>query len=297
MEKIIEYKLIGIGEFSHGIEESWKFRLNILKYAMKNTNKKINIFSEHSIWMAENIMNDTIYSREKNKFVKYNGIKKEEKIEGGVDGKTVYGHLWQYMAHSLESKIFIEIMKYIRKNRDRIRFIGTDNDKMDRDYDAYKIIMKNYNSNNINFYWAHNHHVDDMEYPMDNMRYIENKRHKWFCGHYLKRRLKEKYCIILSQAYEGENRFNGYCEGKDCERRTWQLKYIYKKFRYMELKKYVDKSKEYQLLENFKEKLIGFSNSYYKGRKNGVQSYDNNKSYNYILFWNRVNRLEPVYKY
>jgi hypothetical protein len=35
-------KLIGIGEFSHGIKESWEFRFNLLKYAMKNSNKKIN---------------------------------------------------------------------------------------------------------------------------------------------------------------------------------------------------------------------------------------------------------------
>jgi len=27
MNKILSYKLIGIGEFSHGIQESWDFRL------------------------------------------------------------------------------------------------------------------------------------------------------------------------------------------------------------------------------------------------------------------------------
>jgi hypothetical protein len=30
MNEILSYKLIGIGEFSHGIEESWDFRFNIL---------------------------------------------------------------------------------------------------------------------------------------------------------------------------------------------------------------------------------------------------------------------------
>ena len=40
MDKILNYKLIGIGEFSHGIMESWIFRFNLLKYAIKNTNKK-----------------------------------------------------------------------------------------------------------------------------------------------------------------------------------------------------------------------------------------------------------------
>jgi hypothetical protein len=199
---------------------------NLLKYAMKNTNKKIVIFNEQSIWMAENIMNNTIWSRTLNKFVTYNKIKKEEKVEGGIDNKTFFGHLWQYMAHSCESKIFLKIIKYIRKNKNRITLIGTDNDTLDRDYPAYEIIMKNLDKNNINFYWAHNHHVDNMKYSLDNLLYIKNKSHKWFCGHYLKEKLKDDYCIILSQAYEGENRFNGYCQGKHCNERTWQLQYI-----------------------------------------------------------------------
>ena len=41
MNEILSYKLIGIGEFSHGIKESWDFRFNVLKYDIKNTNKKI----------------------------------------------------------------------------------------------------------------------------------------------------------------------------------------------------------------------------------------------------------------
>ena len=297
MDKLLQYKLIGIGEFSHGIQESWLFRFKLLKHAIKNTNKKIFIFNEQSIWMAENIMNNTIYSRKLNKFVKYNGIKKEDKVDGGNDGKTYFGHLWQYMAHSCESKIFLKIIKYIRKNKNRITLIGTDNDKIDRDYDAYKIIMKHYKPTNINFYWAHNHHVDDMEYSLDNLLYIKNKKHKWFCGHYLRQNLKDNYCIILSQAYKGEQRFNGYCIGKYCEKRTWQLQYIYKKFKYNELKKYVDKSKDYQLLKSFNNKLIGFSNSYYKGNKQGVQSYNKSNTWNYILFLNKVTKLEPVYEY
>ncbi len=30
MNILLNYNLIGIGEFSHGIQESWKFRLNLL---------------------------------------------------------------------------------------------------------------------------------------------------------------------------------------------------------------------------------------------------------------------------
>jgi len=297
MNKLLQYKLIGIGEFSHGIQESWEFRFNLLKYAVKYTNKKIFIFNEMSIWQAENIMNDTIFSRELTKFITYNKIKIETPVEGNKnDG--VWGKIWQYVGHASESKIFLQIIKYIRKNRDRIILIGIDNDKLDRDYDMYKIIMKNYNPNNINFLWGHNHHVGNYPLSNDTYKYIKNKNHKWYCGYYLKKKLKDNYCIILSQAYEGENRFNGYCIGNNCEIRKWQLKYIYKKFRYTKNKKYVDTSKKYQLLTEFNEKLISFSNSYYNKNKYGVQEYTNNdKNWNYILFWNKVTRLEPMYIY
>ena len=39
MNNLLNYNLIGIGEFSHGIMESWVFRFNLLKYAIKNTDK------------------------------------------------------------------------------------------------------------------------------------------------------------------------------------------------------------------------------------------------------------------
>ena len=43
--------------------------------------------------------------------------------------------------------------------------------------------------------------------------------------------------IILSQSYEGTNRFSGYCIRKNCHKRIWQLKYIYKNFKYQPNKK------------------------------------------------------------
>ena len=289
MNQILSYKLIGIGEFSHGIQESWEFRFKMLKYAMKNTNKKIIIFNEMSSWQAENIINNTIWSRELDKAIKYDGIKYETPIQ---NKNYVGGKLWQYISHSMESNIFLKIIKYIRKNKDRIILYGIDNDKIDRDYDMYKIIMKNYKPTNINFLWAHNAHISDLPLSSDNLNYIKNKNHKWFCGHYLKNKLKDDYCIILSQAYEGENRFNGYCIGDACYTRTWQLNYFYNKFKYAKNKKYVNENKKYKLLTEYNEPLIAFSNSYYKDNKYGIQSYDNIKTFNYILFWNRVSRLE-----
>ena len=185
----------------------------------------------------------------------------------------------------------MKIIKYIRKNKDRIKIIGIDNDKIDRDYDMYKIIMKNYKATHINFLWASNHHVADLPLTNDNLKYIKNKNHKWFLGHYLKKKFKDNYCIMLSQAFEGTNRFNGYCIGENCEERTWQLNYFYKKFKYDKNKKYVNINKKYQLLTDYKEPLISFSNSYYKGNKYGVQDYMNTDIFNYILFWNDVNAL------
>jgi hypothetical protein len=289
MNNLLKYNLIGIGEFSHGIQESWEFRFNLLKYVIKNTNKKIYIFNEMSVWQADNIMNNTIWSIKDNKFITYNSIKLEEPIQ---NDNYVGGKLWQYIHHTMESELFLKIIKYIRKNKDRITIIGIDNDNIDRDYGMYKIIIKNYKSSNINFLWASNHHVGDLPLSNDNLQYIKNKNHKWFVGHYLKKKLKDNYCIVLSQAYEGTNRFNGYCIGINCKKRTWQLNYFTKKFKYDKNKKYVDVNKKYQLLTNYKEPLVSFSNSFYKGNKYGVQDYTYTNIFNYILFWNKVNALK-----
>ena len=39
MNNILNYKLIGIGKFLHGIMESGIFKFNLLKYVITNTNK------------------------------------------------------------------------------------------------------------------------------------------------------------------------------------------------------------------------------------------------------------------
>ncbi len=285
---IKKYTIIGIGEFSHGILESWKFRFNFLKYVLKNTNKKIVIFNEMSIWQAENIMNNTIWSEKDKKFIKFKGIKYEKPVK---NDNYIGGKLWQYITHAMESNIFIKIIKYIRKYKDRITIIGIDNDKIDRDYDMYKIIIKNYKSSNINFLWAHNLHISNLKLDDSNYLYIKNKNHKYYCGYYLKNKLKNKYCIILSTAYSGENRFNGYCFGKNCEKRTFQLKYFYKKFKYNKNKKYIVKNKNIQLLEKYNEPLLSYSNSYYIDNKYGYSYNIKEYYFDYILFWNKVTKL------
>lgn len=293
---IHNYDLIGIGEFSHGIQESWEFRFNLLKNTLKTTNKKITVFQELSIWQGENIMNNTYYDRKTDKFKKYNGIK-IEKIVYTSSNDPAWGKLWQYVMHTSESKIYLKIIKFIRKHRNRINLIGVDNDKIDRDYNMYKIIMKNLNKNHINFFWAHNAHVDNRKLSQDNYKYIKNKSHKWYCGYYLRKRLKDKYCIILSNAYEGTNRFNSYCIGKNCKERKWQLKYFYEKFNYKPNKKYMNKSNKCQILNKFDNKFIEFSNSYYKTNKHGYQEIIHSKTWDFVLFWNKVTCLIPYYSY
>ena len=75
--------------------------------------------------------------------------------------------------------------------------IYIDNGKIDRDYNMYQAIITKLNDKSVNFFWAHNAHINSTEYHDFNMKYIENKEHKWYCGYYLKQKLKDLYCIIL----------------------------------------------------------------------------------------------------
>jgi len=299
INSIDDYDLIGIGEFNHGMQNIWDYRFNLLKQVMKNTNKNITIFNEMSVWQAENIMNDTIYDHDNDKFIKYKNIKLEIESQK-TTSEPAWGELWQYCNHSLESKIFLEIIKFIRKNKKRISIIGIDNDTLARDHDMYKIIIKNLNLNNINFLWAHNFHIDDRKLDDKNYAYTKDKfpNLKHTCGHYLKQKLKDKYCIILSQAAEGEIRFNGVCIGESCETRIWTMKYFYKEFDYLPNKKYILKNVPYKLYDNFNDNLIEFSNSYNADGFNGGYIIKIKKpKYNYVLFFNKINKLVSYKEY
>ena len=235
-----DHTLIGLGEFSHGIQESWNYRFAFLKYAMETSNKKITIFSEMSRWQSDNIMNNTYFDMSKNKFIKDANIHIEQPKHDKKD-ESPWGKLWQYCYHSMESKIFVKIIKYIRKHKNRITIIGIDNEKLNRDYDMAKIILNNLNHTNINFFWAHNSHVDDRLIEWFDYKWIKDDKPnmKFRCGHYLKKKLGNKYCIILTQAYRGTIRFNSWCEGDGCSTRIWTLKYFTKSFKYDKNKKYV----------------------------------------------------------
>ncbi len=283
------YNIIGIGEFSHGVIDIWQYRFNLLKHVIKNTNKKINIFNEMSVWQADNIRNFTVYSNQHKKYIKCNHIKKETPIQSD---NYVGGVYWQYINHAMESVIFIKIIKYIRKHNDRIFIYGIDNDKLDRDYFMYSQVLKRFNKNYINYVWAHNHHINSSLLNTDTTNYIKNKNHIYTMGYYLKQKFKDKYCIILSQAYQGENRFNGYCYGISCNSRRFQLNYIYHKFKHNECKKYINNKSNHQLLKYFDSNFICFSNSFYDNNKYGAQSIVKyNNTWSYVLFFNIVSKL------
>lgn len=291
---ILKYNLLGIGEFSHGIQESWSLRFDILKYAINNTNNHIIIFNEMSDWQANNIMNNTItiWNNDKKKYVSYNGIREE------IPNITPSGfsYLWQYVYSASESIIFYEIIEYIRANKNRIKIIGVDNEKIDRDHHMYRIIMNNIDKKCINFFWAHNAHISNMKLDGYNLDYIENKTHQWYCGHYLRKELGTKYCIILTQAYCGTNRFNSHCIGRNCKKRYF-TNYFYLFFvhepHYKFIKKMQKNKQKIFKKSYFGNKFISFSNSYFDDNKYGYSSIYEYDDYDNIIFWDKVHYLVP----
>lgn len=295
-EKLKYYNLIGIGEFSHGINECWIFRFMFLKYIIDNTNSNVIIFNEMAKWQADNIMNDTYIDIKTDKPLKTKNVIKYEKPIFTNTLEPPWGKLWQYCFHAMESPIFVKIIKYIKKNRKRITIIGIDNETLSRDYDMYKIIMNRLKTTSVNFLWAHNSHVDCRKLEPFDYEWTKSDypKLKYRCGYYLKNTLKSKYCIILSQAYSGSQRFNSWCYGKICEKRMWTDKYFIKHFEYKKHKKYVDVKKNVSLYEKFDNNLIEFSNSYFDHSKQGECAISESKKWTYILFFNSVTPLIKI---
>ena len=290
---INNYVLIGVGEFSHGINESWMFRFNLLKYVIKYTTKNIIIFNEIANWQAMNIINNTYIDVKTNKFKKYQGIKYEHPMFTD-DTKPPWGTLWQYCFHTNESPIYVKIIKYIRKHKNRITMIGIDNETLARDYEMYTTIMNNLDKNKINFIWTHNSHIDSRKLDWFDYKWTKKQYPllKYRCGYYLKKKFKNEYCIILTQAYKGTIRFDSFCVGNACETRIWLKNHIVRKFKYNANTKYVSKSwKIYTIFDN---DLIEFSNSYFKNTTYGECSIGNSNKWDYILFFPTVTSLDKL---
>jgi len=143
------YELIGIGDFSHGNQNIWNCRFNLLKYFIKNTNKKIIIFNGDTKEHCENIMNT------KKRLSYYKSY--------GVVNNYGYGPLDKYCYRVYDSPIYLKIIKYIRKNKHRIIIIGVDGDNINRDKQMANNILKIINKKHINLFFAHNDHINNQK--------------------------------------------------------------------------------------------------------------------------------------
>lgn len=264
------YDLIGIGDFSHGDKNIWVYRLKLLEYFIKNTNKKIIIFNEDNEMHSKNIMN----TKKKLSYYKSYGLYKT----------YGFGPLSEYCNRVYDSPIYLEFIKYIRKNKKRINIIGIDVDKIERDKEMSENILKNLNKNHINLFFAHNSHINNQKITEDYEREWHNEKYR--CGYYLKKELKDRYCIILSTGYKGKIRFDCSCDDKYCSNRIFYEK---PKIESIEIKQY--KSIEDGLYSKFNKKIASYTACNFPDNKSIM--IDTNE-YDYILFFKRIKSLELI---
>ena len=262
----------------------------LLDYLLKHTNKKIHLFTENSHWRGENIMKDSKLRYAKP--IMWNG-------------KYPFGKLGYYIGYGGESPEILDLVKFIRKNRDRITIYGADPDIIDRDEAMSKTILANLLPEGINIWFAANHHVDTDKYEEMSQKLVPNpEKIRYFAGYYLRKALGKQYCIVLSQAYQGTVRYNGICIGDDCYDRIANLDYIYRDFTITEFRKYVVDKKKIQLLDRkdfVVDEMPFFNATYHCGIKrlkcigdSGGLYGKNTKKWNYMLFWNKVGKLDGL---
>ena len=264
------YYLIGIGDFSHGNNNIWEYRLNLLKHIIKNTTKKIVIYNEDTIEHCKNIMN------KKKKLSYYKSY--------GVENNYGYGPLDKYCFRVYDSPIYLEMIKYIRKNINRIKIIGVVSGDISRDKKMSENILKDLDKKNINLFFGHNSHINNQKIT----EIYETKWHneKYRCGYYLKKKLKNKYCIILSAGYKGKIRFDCYCDDKLCTNRIPYKKPILKDFQINEYKNIKD-----GFYNKFDKKLCSYTACIFLNN-NCEKLFE--KKYDYVLFFKNVKSLELV---
>ena len=268
-----KYDLIGIGDFSHGDTNIWYYRFNMIIELIEKTNKNIIIFNEDTEEHCNSIMNI-------NKKLSYN--KKYDVINN-----YPYGPLEKYSYRVYDSFIYLQIIKFIRKHIDRIIIIGVDNGEISRDKYMSNIILENIDINSINLFWAHNAHIDSRKITEKYETHYSNE--KFRSGYYLKKKLKNKYCIILSTGYKGSIRFDCKCDDNVCSNRVAFKIPKFKNIYHSIYKKYAN-GNEYDLYQNFKENIIEYTACIFP--RNHIEI--TNKEYNYILFFSIVNELELI---
>lgn len=269
------YQLIGIGDFSHGDSNIWTYRLDLLKKCLLDyPSRKITIFIEDTIDHTNNIMMDE-------KLI-------IDSSYGVFENKYPYGPLERYCIRSWDSKIFYEIIQFIRDNN--IEIIGVNSPTQARDKKMAQTIIEKLNTSNINFFWAANAHVDSRPITESyELKFVPDELFR--AGYYLKKHFKDKYLIIVSAAYEGEIRFNSICSNKDCDKRTFPEIPFFENFHIDNLKKYVT-SNDYNLYDaiNFKDPIVEFSDAKFPNDFN--QKVYDLKTFDKVLFFSKSNKLE-----
>lgn len=263
MDNLNKYLLIGIGDFSHGNQNIWEHRFDLLKYLLKNTDKKIVIYNEDTEIHSNNIMN----VKKKLSYYKSYGIYKG----------FPYGPLEKYCFRSFDSKIYLEIIKFIRKNIDRIKLVGVANGNLKRDQSMANLILRDLDKNKINLFFGHNSHINNMKI----YEKYEDKSEKYRCGYYLKKKLKNKYLIILSTAYKGKNRYDCLCSNDYCDQR---IAYKIPKTFSFENKEY--KNLEEGFYENFNKKIVVFTACYFKKNNKFILN-----KHKHVLFFKNTKTL------
>ena len=206
-KKIKNYKIIGIGEATHGQLKLNEFRNKLVKKMITKYNFRVIVIEDQ--YSCIKIINKYI----KNKDVNY------------LDGLDAFPFL---------SKTFVSLLKWLRnyniKNNNKISIIGIDcqytcpkyksNSNINkyvntlvkklnkipysnslkelnfRDKCMYEIFMKQYNKNKKYLIFSHNGHLQKEPYNKDD-------KIKWF-GNYLYSKFGSDYCAIGNTFYNGK---------------------------------------------------------------------------------------------
>lgn len=294
---INKYDLVAIGEFSYGFDEIWEFRYKFLKKLIRSSTKTITIYCEIYDWQAKNFM-------QKNYFVGENEDCNNTMFSGAYRKNKFtqpHGILHNFVPYLIESRCYHKILKYMIKHHHRIRLIGLTPDKeklpkitdQEKDEHMFDIIKKTLNSLHVNILWAHNRYIDNRKSVHDNS--------KWSLGHLLRQKYKTKYCIVLSQAYEGELRWCGFYLGHKSKTHIWEKRPFYKTFNFRAHKEWrhwnTMPGVHYHIFDNFGSEFVEFGDGYYEDHVHGYYEIARSREWDYVIFWNYVTPLQQISSY
>jgi len=214
-ESIKNYKIIGLGEATHGQLKLNQFRNKLVKELIKKYNFKVIVLEEQ--YSCAKIIDKYIKNKNANyldgldafpflsytfisllKWLKNYNIKNNNKISIiGIDCQDICP---KYKSKSKINDYVNTLIQKLNKipysnNQKRLNF---------RDKCMYEIFMKQYNKNNKYLIFGHNGHLQKESYNKDD-------KIKWF-GNYLFNTFGNKYCAI------GNTFYNGKYLGKDIDK-------------------------------------------------------------------------------